>query len=649
LLSFSAPFLYNVGSVPTDLATADLNGDGKLDLVVAQEDSNEVGVMFGNGNGTFQAPVNYAVGSHPRSVRIADVNHDGKPDIIVANYNDDTVSVLLNAGGGNFSAPVTYSAGAAAGSHCIAVGDLNGDGNPDVVVANRDSGGALNVLFGNADGTFQAPVTIASGVAYDSVAIADLNGDGKPDLAATSTDGNMSLFFGNGSGQFTAGSVYGVGSFPHSIVAADFTGSGKTDLAECNFFGGDVTTWLGDGSGSFSESGDYGVGSSAAFITIGNFSGTGHADLVVANRDSNDVSWLQGNGDGTFQQAVSLNVGGTGAIGLAVGDFNGDGAPDLAVANSYSNTVAVLMNEVPVTSFAVSAPASVAAGSSFSITVTATTQNGATAPWYTGTVHFTSSDPTATLPTDYTFTAADAGSHTFTGVVLTRAGTMTIAATDTSTATLTGHASIVVHAGPATHLAVAGASTTVAGTPITVTVRALDAYGNVAPTYRGTIHFTTTDLLASIPPDYAFAAADHGKHTFANGVTLKTAGAQTVAATDTTTSTIVGSKTVKVLPAAAQSFIVTGFPTDATAGQAYQFAVIARDAYGNIATGYRGQVGFTSSDGQAVLPANYTFTKADAGVHTFTAILDTPGDQSITATDLLFASLSGEEDDISVQ
>src|SRR5262249_24803210 len=147
---------------------------------------------------------------------------------------------------------------------------------------------------------------------------------------------------------------------------------------------------------------------------------------------------------------------------------------------------------------------------------------------------------------------------------------------------------------------------------------ALDAYGNTATGYTGIVHFTSSDGLAGLPGDYTFTGVDAGAHIFANGVTLKTAGSQTVTGTDTVTSSITGtSGTITVGAASATHYSVTA-PASSTAGNAFNLTVMALDAYGNKATGYTGIIHFTSSDGQAVLPGNYTFTGGDAGMHTFT-------------------------------
>jgi titin len=198
----------------------------------------------------------------------------------------------------------------------------------------------------------------------------------------------------------------------------------------------------------------------------------------------------------------------------------------------------------------------------------------------------------------------------------------------------------IVVPGPAVSFAVTGPTSITAGAPFTFYVEALDALGNQARPYAGTVHFTSTDLQAVLPANYPFTAADAGVHTFS--ATLKTAGIRSITATDTVTASITGSASIKVNPGAIKGFTI-GYPSSTTAGIAHTLVVTAVDAYGNKVPNYVGTVAFTSSDPQAVLPPNYTFTAADKGTHTFTngATLKTVGIQTIVATDTVTASITG--------
>ncbi len=196
----------------------------------------------------------------------------------------------------------------------------------------------------------------------------------------------------------------------------------------------------------------------------------------------------------------------------------------------------------PATHLSVSGlPSPTVAGAAHNLTVTALDADGYTATGYLGTVHFTSSDPAAALPADYTFTAADAGRHTF-SVTLKTVGTRTVTATDKTTASITGtQSAIVVNPGSASRLVLSGLPSPYSGgVPRTLTVKALDPYGNIARGYRGAVHFTSTDPYALLPADYTFTAADNGTHAFS--LTLKNYGTQSVTATDKANASIKGTQ-----------------------------------------------------------------------------------------------------------
>jgi uncharacterized repeat protein (TIGR03803 family) len=306
---------------------------------------------------------------------------------------------------------------------------------------------------------------------------------------------------------------------------------------------------------------------------------------------------------------------------------------------SQAYTLAAFPASFSVTGF----PSPLTAGGNGSFTVEALDANGNVVPSYTGTIHFTSSDRQAGLPADYTFTAADQGVHTSTATLKT-AGSQSVTATDTTNGSVTGtDTGISVNPGPTVALVFTGGpangSIITAGSPFTELLAAEDAYGDTTPGYTGTVHFTSSDPKAVLPTNYTFTSGDAGQHGFP--VTLKTAGTQSVTATDTVTSSFTATASgIIVTPAAAAKFVLSA-PSSATHGVAFSVTLTVYDAYGNVATGYTGTVHFSSSDNTASLPANYTFTTADAGVHTFMGvILRKKGKQTITATDTLSSTLT---------
>ena len=289
-------------------------------------------------------------------------------------------------------------------------------------------------------------------------------------------------------------------------------------------------------------------------------------------------------------------------------------------------------------------PSPVTAGVPGMETVTAKNSSGMIVTGYRGTVHFTSTDPQAGLPADYTFTAADAGVHSF-SVTLKTAGPQSITATDTVYSSITGsQTGISVSPAAAASFVLSGfPSSVTAGVAGTETVTAKDAFGNTATGYIGTVHFTSSDLQAVLPANYTFTAADAGVHSFS--ATLKTAGMQLITATDTAFSSITGSQSgITVSPSAIDHLQVTT-PSSATAGASFDVRVTAQDPYNNTVTNYTGTVTFTSSDTdlRVVLPAAYPFMPSDNGVHTFSggATLISAGSQTITATDTATSSVNG--------
>jgi hypothetical protein len=292
------------------------------------------------------------------------------------------------------------------------------------------------------------------------------------------------------------------------------------------------------------------------------------------------------------------------------------------------------------THFAITAPTGAVAGTPFTIGFQALDDLGNPAPGYVGPVHLTVTDGPAVLTQDYALTGADAGTHLF-SVTLTTVGTQVFTVTaGTPGGSLTQQGSVTVSPAAAASLRLSAPAAASAGQAVTVTVTLLDAYGNVATGYTGTVRFTSSDTRAVLPANYTFASADAGAHTF--GVTLKTAGSRSITATDTLTNSLTATAAGIVVSAAAAAKFVLTAPASVTHGVRFSLTLTVQDAYGNAVTGYTGTVHFTSSDSTATLPASYTFTAADAGVHTCVnaAILRKKGTQTLTVTDLANGALT---------
>jgi hypothetical protein len=322
-----------IGQFPSSVAVGDFRHDGKLDMAVADESG--VSVLLGNGDGTFGPAVTYAVDSRatfgPAFVLVADVNGDGKPDLVTANPDSNTVSVLLGNGDGTFQPARNFAAGSVPVS--LAAADFNGDGKLDLVVGHgagpSGASASISVLLGNGDGTFQTPVSYTTAADPVSVAVGDFNGDGKADIvSANAIDHNYSILLGNGDGTFQPARTTHVTAGAGAVVVGDFTGDGKADLAMASGNGVSVSVLPGNGDGTFGSPVVYPVGPGVQGLAVGDFRHDGKLDLAAAN--SNGLALLLGNGDGTFQNAVNYAAG-INLSSVAVGDFNGDGHLDAAV------------------------------------------------------------------------------------------------------------------------------------------------------------------------------------------------------------------------------------------------------------------------------------------------------------------------------
>jgi hypothetical protein len=331
---------------------------------------------------------------------------------------------------------------------------------------------------------------------------------------------------------FLAAKSYATGMQPYAVAVADVNGDGRPDLVVA--YGGykqtnTVGVLLGNGNGTFQGTVHFGAVLYPRSVAVADVNGDGHLDLVVANGGypNFSVSVLLGNGNATFQSAVNFGVGRF-PTSVAVADVKGDGIPDLVAANGNSDTVSVLLgNRNAATHFLVSAPGSATVGTPFTITVTAKTAGSQLDALYTGTVHFKSSDGSAMLPTDYTFTLADAGSHTFT-VTLNSAGSQTITATDTSTSSITGK-KVVTVTGPAP----VSLTPDEAPPPGYIAAAALEALGSLVPGYRGPIASRSSDSSIALPGSYTSLITDAGLPAFT--ATLNPAGSRRIALAATAT------------------------------------------------------------------------------------------------------------------
>ena len=483
---FLAPVTYDPGGNAVSVVVADVNRDGKPDLVVVQDNSpNSIGILLGNGDGTFQSPVSYDSGGNFAAVAVADVNRDGKPDLVIANGCGDvncstegSVGVLLGNGDGTFQPVVTYPG---FGGRQLAVGDFNGDGNPDLVVVNPFSSNSISVLIGNGDGTSQGPVTYdPGGDDTDGVTIADVNRDGRADLIVANGGGTIGVLLGNGDGTFQPAVTYSSGGrgFPEtdSPVVADLNGDGKPDLIVGNWASGTVGVLLGNGNGTFQPVVTYSGVSEPETVAVADVNGDGVPDVLMVGANSG-VGVLLGNGNGTFQPLKFQLVEGAQSLGVA--DLNGDRKPDLAVA---MNAVGAMLNNSgapPTTTSLVSSANPAAINWVITYTATVTSQSGGvlkgTVVFYDQGAFSVNPFTTVTLAGNQAKLSATyplAGSHpitaTYSGDLKKAAGSTSPLLTET-----------VLKPRPTNTQAITSASPSFVGQPVTITATVTSSYGTI--------------------------------------------------------------------------------------------------------------------------------------------------------------------------
>jgi hypothetical protein len=362
---------YTTGAAPEALATADFNADTFQDLVVANQTDSTVWIFHGVGDGTFRTPSasdKYTVGRLPSAVAVGDFNGDGKTDIVVADEGDSTIpgdiQILLGNGDGTFQTPKQFLTGA--GTHPVAflAQDFNGDGIPDLAIVDQGNGtspGNVLVWFANKDsvtgkwnGTFNTTAKYVVGVKPTAIVSAQFTSSGRPDLAVTNqNDNSVSILLQNQDKTFTAkfdpatGKNFATGSGPAGIAVGDFNRDGNQDIAVTDQTATTNTAsiLLGNGDGTFRAHTDFPAGSGPVGIVAANLTGGVAPDLAVADSTGNQLSVLIDNGDGTFAAPVGIPTG-NGPVAIAAADLNRDGTLDVIVANHSSNSITVTLNSL---------------------------------------------------------------------------------------------------------------------------------------------------------------------------------------------------------------------------------------------------------------------------------------------------------------
>ncbi len=370
--TFTAASDQSAGSTPESVATGDFNGDGNPDFAAANSGGNSVTISVGNGNGGFTGGVTVSAGTTPHGIVAGDFDRDGELDLAVGSSGSAQVVILRGNGDATFQTGVSYAT--ATTPRSVATGDFNRDGKLDLAVAARGAD-VVSVLLGNGDGTFASSVDYGTGDEPEAVTIGDFNRDGRLDLAtANAASANVSLLLGNGDGTFQTATSLGAGTTPQAILAADLSADGKPDLAVANGGSSNVSFLRGNGDGTFAAAVGYDAGTNPAGLAAADWNNDGRPDLATANTTSNDVSVLLGSDGGTFVPPAVTPVG-SGPAAIATADFNGDGKPDFVTANSGAATTSVLLDSCPVPDLTVTKTHSGAftagqSGATYTITVT---------------------------------------------------------------------------------------------------------------------------------------------------------------------------------------------------------------------------------------------------------------------------------------
>ncbi|MCS6915578.1 MAG: FG-GAP-like repeat-containing protein [Myxococcota bacterium] len=337
---------YPFGVAPIGMTLLDVNADGRLDLLAAFEArgvrsaGSAVSVLLGRGDGTFAHSADYPAGSGLYGLAVGDVSGDGQMDIAMANSRSNTISLYLGRGDGTFGGRLELPTGAYPTS--VIMADLDGDRRQDLVTANAE-GVSLSILLSRRGGHFEGR-TLRLSAAPWALAAGDVNGDGHNDLVVSAFRHNeVSVLLGNGDGSFVdLRAEYPTGASPHAIALGDLNGDGKLDLAVANRASNTATILLGKGDGTFAFRGEPYVGNAPFGMLLGDINGDRRLDLVAPCYDLQAVSVLIGQGDGRFSQASFQRSGGY-TSAAALGDVNGDGLADVVVGNSNA-TYSVILN-----------------------------------------------------------------------------------------------------------------------------------------------------------------------------------------------------------------------------------------------------------------------------------------------------------------
>ncbi|CAF4050650.1 unnamed protein product, partial [Adineta steineri] len=352
--SFSTPILYStgLGTRPISIAIGDFNNDNQQDITVANAGGGSIGLFFGYGNGSFENVILLSTGnaSHPSSVTIADMNNDNQLDIIVANEGIDAIGIFFGYGNGSFTKQLLVSCGDHSSPWYAIAGDFNQDGRLDLATANYATS-SIGVFYGYGNGSFGNLTTYSTGINSNPVSlkIGDFNNDNQLDIIAVDeTSTNVGIFYGYSDGTFASISITAVGdgSTAYGVAIGDFNADNRLDFVISDASKNDIQVFLASGNQPFGGQTMLllNEGSQPSSVVVGHFNNDSQIDIATANYGTNTIGILLGCGNRMYLNSTLYSTGNNSyPSSLAIGDFNKDSMMDLVVANSGTNNIVVFM------------------------------------------------------------------------------------------------------------------------------------------------------------------------------------------------------------------------------------------------------------------------------------------------------------------
>jgi phosphodiesterase/alkaline phosphatase D-like protein len=422
-VSFASKVDFTTGNAPAQVAIGDLDGDGKPDVAVVNENATSMSIFRNispSGGLSLDTKVDFTTGSTPTDIIIGDLDGDGKSDVVVTNWNSGTISVFRNTGASGliaFAAKVDFTTGNSPNK--IVIGDMDGDGKLDLAITNSNGNSVSIFRNTSTSGTISlaARVDLATGGFPIGIAVGDLDGDGKPDLLVANNNSGISVIrntSASGAVSFASRVDLTAGLSPIDVALADADGDGKLDLIVANRDENNVSVFRNtstSGSLSFATKVDFSTGSSPYYLVVGDLDADGKTDIVVTISSSNIVSVFRNiSTSGTASYASKVDFG-TGILpsGVALGDLDGDGKPDLIVANNGGGTLSVLRNTAGAST---GTTPTVASTASTNVTSTSATLNGTVNPNSSSTTAYFEWGTSSTLATSTATTSQSIGSGT---------------------------------------------------------------------------------------------------------------------------------------------------------------------------------------------------------------------------------------------